>query len=386
MFIVLSSLLAISYIGLSRLDDSQNEINIIEEKVEEDIIPSTFINKINNSNNVDKDVLNLITNYLDKYYLSLYTLKMQDFSSLFSNDNIMKLNDAAIKLVIETRKLYDFDFTMGDAHYDITIINYKNDSNKYYVDFLEDDYMNFSFLSGICSESYDILNNIVVEKINGEYKIVDYYKEQGFYIMFFDNKDVGSIDDLYNFYYERLKRTIDNENFQKQNAINSSYQTDKEYDVKYNRDSALEYLNKYYHIRNENTYDFSDEGGNCQNFASQVLIAGGMLMDYDSDEEWYYDNSSNHSSSWVSVPYFYDYCLENSGSGLVCDLNNNIYYAAKGDIIQVGLDEVSHTTIVNDIVDGHILLSSNSIDMKNYPLEAYSYPTRKLIKILGSNY
>ena len=132
--------------------------------------------------------------------------------------------------------------------------------------------------------------------------------------------------------------------------------------------------------------NFTDEGGNCQNFASQALVAGGMLMDETGDCNWYYNAYSDYVPSWVHVSSFYDYVSDNEGSGLAADLNSNIYYAEPGDIIQVGISSVSHTTIVSKVVDGHILLNSNSIDMKDFPLEAYTYPTRKLIKILGSNY
>ena len=70
---------------------------------------------------------------------------------------------------------------------------------------------------------------------------------------------------------------------------------------------------------------------------------------------------------------------------MVADVNVNLYYAQPGDIILVGNNGLAHTVIVSKVVDGHILVNSNSIDMKDYPIEAYTYTTIMLIKILGCN-
>ena len=97
------------------------------------------------------------------------------------------------------------------------------------------------------------------------------------------------------------------------------------------------------------------------------------------------DEQSGRSRSWVHVTSFYDYAKENEGNGLACDCNVNIYYAQPGDIILVGNGGLSHTVIVSKVVDGHVLVNSNSIDMKDFPVEAYTYTNITLIKILGSN-
>ena len=94
---------------------------------------------------------------------------------------------------------------------------------------------------------------------------------------------------------------------------------------------------------------------------------------------------SGRSKSWVHVSSFYDYALNNTGFGLLADVDVNLYYAEPGDIIIVGNGELAHTVIVSKVVDGHILVNSNSIDMKDYPVDAYTYTTVKLIKILGYN-
>ena len=134
-------------------------------------------------------------------------------------------------------------------------------------------------------------------------------------------------------------------------------------------------------------------------FLLQCMLEGGIPLDYFGEEQWKCyvedpdyepeineeDTPNGRTRSWVNVNYFYNYAKWNEGKGLVADANVNLYYAEPGDIIIVGNGGLSHTVIVSKIVDGHILVDSNSIDMKDYPVEAYTYTTIMLIKILGSN-
>ena len=384
MFLILFALLSSVCFGIAVTKIYPTEST--EPEIVEDVIPESFVRTINGNEDVPKEVMNVITSYMDDYFKSIYTLEFVDTSKYFKQNIDGEVSNQAIKLVIESRKLYDFDFTMSDAHYDLHITNCENVNGKYQIDFLEDDYFCFKFLDGISSETYDIENSMVIEKVGDEYKIASYEKIQGYYSMFNDEKDNTPLNDLYNFYLDRLTKVYEDENYKKDVASTKPYHSDKTFDIKYDRDSACKYIQTYYHTRNDDYYNFSDEGGNCQNFASQSLLVGGMLMDDEGEYQWYYNGHLDYVPAWVHVGTFADYSQNNEGRGLVCESYvNNIYYAEPGDIIQVGISSVSHTTVVSRIVNGHILLNSNSIDMKDFPLEAYTYPTRKLIKILGSN-
>ena len=383
MLLILAGLLGTISIGLAA--NYNKPIEDVPEVVE-NVIPETFAKQIINSDKVPAEVLQVITDYMDDYFLSLYTLELQDTTKYFSDVKEGQISDSAIKLTVESRKMYDFDFTMSDAYYVLNITECINNNGKYTVSFLEDDSFSFKFLNGITSETYDVENEMVIEKVNEEYKISYYDKVQGYYMMFTDNRDIDQMEYLYNFYIERLTKTFEDENYKKSIVSTTPYVSDKVFNVKYDRVAASKYADTYYHNRNNNYYDFDDEGGNCQNFASQTLLAGGMVMDHDGNCQWYYNDHLDYVPSWVHVSSFAEYSKDNEGKGLVCDSYcSNIYYAEPGDLIQVGISSVSHTTIVSKIVDGHILLNSNSIDMKDFPLEAYTYPVRRLIKILGSN-
>ena len=58
--------------------------------------------------------------------------------------------------------------------------------------------------------------------------------------------------------------------------------------IPYNRKAALNYALKWALGRNPNFYDYSELGGDCANFASQVLLAGGAVMNYQPVLGWYY--------------------------------------------------------------------------------------------------
>lgn len=385
MIMVLGALLGSICLGIAFGDPNKQNVDEPQDEIIENKIPESFKRNVKGAENVPQEIINVITDYMDDYFLSMYTLELQDTKKYFANEIDGQVSDYAIKLIVESRKLYDFDFTMSNAYYDIDITECVNIDGKYNIEFLEDDYYCFKFLDGISSEQYGIENSMTIEKINEEYKISEFEKIQGYYMMFDDNKNDDSLNNIYDFYYNRLFNTIEDEKYKKSLAAAEPYVAEKAYSVKYERDVASKYAQNYFRNRNDQYYDYSDEGGNCQNMASQALIAGGIVMDESGDNQWYYNSGSDNTPSWRHVESFSEYCKENNGTGIVADVNCNIYYAEPGDLIQVGISSVTHTCVVSKVVNEHILLNSNSIDMKDFPLEAYTYPVRKLIKILGSN-
>ncbi len=111
-----------------------------------------------------------------------------------------------------------------------------------------------------------------------------------------------------------------------------------------------------------------------------------------------YGTSQNNSETpsglaytWTYVPYFYTYARDNTGYGLCADVDVNLYYAQAGDVIHVGSTAPTRhaLVVVGDYkVNGKtvdILVNSNTVDLENYPMSAYSYPYSRLIKIYGWN-
>ena len=151
------------------------------------IIPDTFAGKIEDEYGVPKEVMKLITDYMDVYYRALFTLEDPDFSSFFDDERMEAICDRSVCMMLNLRRNYDFDFTMSKAHYDLKVCDYEKDGSDYKVFITEDDYMSFVFLPGIESQCFDIENYFVISSDDGVYKIHDLEKIQGYYMTFYDS-------------------------------------------------------------------------------------------------------------------------------------------------------------------------------------------------------
>ena len=176
-------------------------------------------------------------------------------------------------------------------------------------------------------------------------------------------------------------------------------------DTSYNRDRAVDYARQWWNTRNyTGSYlAYDDYGGNCQNFASQCLFAGGLDMDYNSRYgEWQWKfysatlnnkaGASGRSYSWTGVDPFYTYVTSNDSTGIVAQADIPYEYAEKGDVIHVGAYyQWRHALLITDVLknrDGtlqDIVVASNTADRWNYPLSAYIYTAPRLIHIVGQN-
>ncbi len=397
---MMTVLILLGSVSAKRREDKNNREDEPAPPVIE-VMPDSFLNDLQDPYNIPEEVKKLIIDYMDAYYKSIYTLEQVDTSNLFNNEMMAEISAKALDIVIGYRKMFDFDFTMKKAYYDLKVFNYEHSGNRYKVDIYEDDHFYFSFLNGIESSTYDIDSYFTIVEKDGEYRIEDLKKYQGYYLcLYSDSTNLADVEKKYDYYKSELRDMFAyNEEVLKLKAAEKPYSSSLSYRIPYNREAAVAYADRYYHERNREWYNFTDEGGNCQNYASQSLLAGGIQMDYTGDLQWKCyvtdpeyepeingeETKSGRTRSWVGVDYFYNYVLNNEGYGLVGDVNANLYYAQPGDIIIVGNGSLSHTVIVSKVVDGHILVNSNSIDMKDYPIEAYTYLNVVLIKILGCN-
>lgn len=391
---------------------------------------NSIINNINESNSsynneikqsadktieidVNNSLDNYIKNFMNVYYLSLKRLKPFDMTVFFSENSYENsyLNQQSLRLLINMRKQqltdlrmnkYSFELDYNESYIKDGIIN---------VSFKENNAINFKSLNDITSKSYNIKNNITLVKENNLFKVVSYTRfEDAFNAMdkeyvkseseeeeLIKNNVINLYDKLYSDFltnFEIMKE--DNALFNSEEYVNPSKQCDNSY----NRDKAYNYAMKWTINRNPDWTKYDDYGGNCQNYASQVLIAGGIPMDntYPGIWKWYGHTPNNSSSktgrsaSWTVVDYFYEYAKNNTGTGLCALVDQNIYSSEKGDIIQVTTEENSfqHTIVVVGIVKKDdkvldILTNSNTADRENYPLSAYNFSKKRLIKVLGYN-
>lgn len=155
--------------------------------------------------------------------------------------------------------------------------------------------------------------------------------------------------------------------------------------IEYQRDKAVEYAEEWALTRNPMYYDFEGIGGNCTNFASQCVYAGGGVMNYTPTYGWYYINSGNRSPSWTGVEYFYRFMIDNQSVGPYAD-ETEVRLAEPGDILQLGDNRGNyyHSLVVLRNTGDEIYIAANTNDALYRPLSSYSFSNIRCIHFLGA--
>ncbi len=158
----------------------------------------------------------------------------------------------------------------------------------------------------------------------------------------------------------------------------------------YDRESAVEYAHKWAFGRNPKYYDFEKIGGDCTNFASQVIFAGAKIMNPTPTVGWYYYDINRRSPSWTGVEYLYQFLVNNHGLGPVAE-NAPLYIAKAGDVIQLSFDgkEFKHSPVIVSVgrkpSPENILVATHSYDSDNRALNTYIYEKLRLLHISHVN-
>ncbi|MCX7884233.1 MAG: amidase domain-containing protein [Caloramator sp.] len=180
-------------------------------------------------------------------------------------------------------------------------------------------------------------------------------------------------------YNDPLDDTIQETGTPAQNIIES--EASKYTWVKYDRKKAVEYADKYcganFYIEDGYKYNkkyrnFADLGGDCANFASQVLSdkeAGGIKM----GGGWLYRNGEA-SASWVNAGFFTYHMLYSGKAKLISKgkyskVVNSVQYLSPGDIISYQRkNDIVHVSIVTAIDSiGVPLVNSHTNDRYHVP-------------------
>jgi hypothetical protein len=156
----------------------------------------------------------------------------------------------------------------------------------------------------------------------------------------------------------------------------------------YNRDKAVEYAHTWAFKRNPAYYNFDPLGGDCTNFASQVLYSGSGVMNFQPVYGWYFVNANNRSPSWSGVEFLYNFLIDNKGKGPFAE-KVDVGNIMPGDLIQLSFmgDEFQHTPIVvqtaNPADFDNILVTTHTFDSDNRSLSSYHWNEIRFLHILG---
>ena len=155
----------------------------------------------------------------------------------------------------------------------------------------------------------------------------------------------------------------------------------------YDRNKAIEYAHEWAFKRNPAYFDFSNLGGDCTNFASQVLFAGYNEMNYRPVLGWYYNSPNDRTPSWTGVNELYNFLINNRSLGPKA-VETDIYSIEPGDLIQLdfnGDGKFDHTPVVVDtgeFTPDTILLAAHTNDSDYRPLSTYDYQGIRFLHII----
>lgn len=139
---------------------------------------------------------------------------------------------------------------------------------------------------------------------------------------------------------------------------------------------------------------YGRDGGDCANFLSQCLRAGGSPMKVDSRNPWWYNNNGtktvkNHtfSVSWSLAHSLYWYLKRNQA--------NNLYGAKGLEVESLGMLELGdviffennkgsiyHSAIVTSFIDKYPLISHHSPEVFNIPFKTWNAAKIHFLKII----
>lgn len=147
----------------------------------------------------------------------------------------------------------------------------------------------------------------------------------------------------------------------------------------YNRRAAVAYAHKWAFGRNPAFYDFSEIGGDCTNFASQCLYAGGGIMNFEPELGWYYIDATDRAPAWTGVPFFWEFMTRPMPTNGPVGIQAPMRLIRPGDFIQLRFstsgEVFAHTPVVVSVGmpprPENILVAAHSNDADNRPLNTY---------------
>ena len=341
---------------------------------------------------VTEEQKQLMTRLLTDWYTDLALFDEPQLGGLFADEKDTAMHEASIRTLTAIRQQALTDLRMRDVNYVLTVtkaepsIEEDAAEGQVHIEADETTVMHFAATPDVDSKMYDVPHIFeLVPTEDGGWLIKHHEADDNPYFSL-TYEEGAAVDGR----LQQLLRAIERRSLQRQETVQVTLTCDHSYD----RAAAEQYMRQYDHQRNDRWYAYDDVGGNCMNFGSQVLLAGGIPMDTDGGYEtgWYWFSQHSTTLPWVNVGWFLDYAAVEREHGLAAVVNAPYFSGETGDIITMGVDEpANHTTVILDVIRDEnglpidYLLCSNTADLRNFPASAYYYTNRQLTKIIGWN-
>ena len=339
---------------------------------------------------VTEEQKQLMTRLLTDWYTDLALFDEPQLGGLFADEKDAAMHEASIRTLTAIRQQALTDLRMRDVNYVLTVtkaepsIEEDAAEGQVHIEADETTVMHFAATPDVDSKMYDVPHIFeLVPTEDGGWLIKHHEADDNPYFSL-TYEEGAAVDGR----LQQLLRAIERRSLQRQETVQVTLTCDHPYD----RAAAERYMRQYDHQRNDRWHAYDDVGGNCMNFGSQVLLAGGIPMDEEGGSKWFWRGQNDLDLSWINVGRFYSYARENRGYGLVADTEANYYTGGVGDILILGPDGGhNHTTVISGIVRNELgetvdyLLCSNTTNYTDFPAGAYYYTSHRLIKIYGWN-
>ena len=150
--------------------------------------------------------------------------------------------------------------------------------------------------------------------------------------------------------------------------------------MKYNRSDAIDYAEKYAMSKNPAYYFFGGIGGDCTNFVSQCLHAGGFEMIYNYLNGWFYTSAFSRSPSWSGVEYFRNFLLNPAFAPIGKSITRE--EIIPGDVVFLSDGKIFyHSLFVSRVENDEIYVCAHSDASLNRKLSTYSFKECQFIGI-----
>lgn len=253
---------------------------------------------------------------------------------------------------------------------DVVFRRIKGSGDKYYVNLLcstEYKYVYENQIEAVNSSRIGTYHNLTVNKKDGEWIITkEWYTDP-----FADSLNLENIkaDDIKQYILSQESRSTENSNERRINAVEYAKKfcgaaSEKEHGYKYNK--------KY--------RDYNPQGGDCANFASQILFEGGKFK---KNSAWNY-NRGGATRAWVNADGFKSYMLYSGRASVIAHGSYEKVYKASykllpGDFVAYEKKgDITHVSVVTGTdAKGYPLVTCHNTDRNNVPWDL-GWSTKKI--------
>lgn len=313
--------------------------------------------------------------YMDAYYTAIGSFSVENGAGLFTDDGVQQYEAAVWRSIIVERQSAVEDLRLSSYSYVLQVQEVTDYDGLVEIRLTENNTQQFRGLS-VLSEQFGVEHTFWLARMGERWLVAEHEADSGGFYDFIYDEQTG-LD-------ARLPQMLANAAL-RQTELGKAGQ-EQTADHAYDRQAARAYMLRWVGQRNSQWGDYSDSGGNCMNFASQVLTAGGIPMEPD----WYWEDG-DYTMPWVNVGSFTDW-VEGGPETLVCSGDEPYYSGQVGDLLLVGAENArDHATEISGLVQDEqgrtvdYLVCCNTADLKNFPAGAYYYTQQRLFRIYGWN-